>query len=95
MQLYMTGIVALSNLFFRFIARKHREGQANRAQRKLEKLQQGTQGSQATSTTPAPEVQAEPTAPAPEVQAEPNATKELNETTAKSKSKKGGDNDEQ
>jgi uncharacterized membrane protein len=40
MALFTVGIVALSNLFFRFIARKHREGQVKRAQRKLEKTSQ-------------------------------------------------------
>jgi uncharacterized membrane protein len=52
MALFTVGIVALSNLFFQFIARKHRESQTKRAQRKLEKLQQGGQGPQAASTAP-------------------------------------------
>jgi uncharacterized membrane protein len=51
MALFTVGIVALSNMFFRFIARKHREGQAKRAQRKLEKLQQGSRVSQVEPET--------------------------------------------
>jgi uncharacterized membrane protein len=97
MALFTVGIVALSNLFFQFIARKHREGQVKRAQRKLEKLQQGSQAAPTAST---PEPQAAPTEPTPEPQAASAAPKTLEteatpDTTAKSKSKKGGDKDEQ
>jgi len=54
MALLTVGIIALTNAFFRFIARKHREGQVKRAQKREEKLRQNFQAGQEA----APDVQA-------------------------------------
>jgi uncharacterized membrane protein len=105
MALFTVGIVALSNLFFQFIARKHREGQVKRAQRKLEKLQQGTQTSQAApadqvaaTATPTQTSDAAPATPetaAPAEQVAALETEATAATIAEPETKKGGDNDEQ
>jgi uncharacterized membrane protein len=87
MALFTVGIVALSNMFFRFIARKHREGQVKRAQRKLEKLQQGAQAPKAAPETT--EGQASTAAP------ETTETEAPAATIAEPEIMKGGDNDEQ
>lgn len=94
MALLTVGIVALTNVFFRFIARKHRESQIRRAQRKHEKLQQRVQpapAAPATSAAPATAVDSAPTVASAtaETIAEPAAT------IAETETKKGGDNDEQ
>ncbi len=86
MALFTVGIVALSNVFFKLIARKHKEGQAKRAQRKLEKLRQGAQTSQEAAAA----AQEEPTT-APEA----IDTEVATPTIAELETKKGGDNDEQ
>lgn len=91
MALFTVGIVALSNLLFRFIARKHREGQVKRAQRKFEKLQQNAQG---TATAPAAPAAPENPAPA-QTPAAPETAEAPTATIAEPESKKGGDNDEQ
>lgn len=94
MALFTVGIVALSNLFFRFIARKHREGQVKRAQRKLEKLQQNAQGSQSAPASPAAPIAPE----TPTAQETPTAMESIEapaDTIVESEPKKGGDNDEQ
>jgi uncharacterized membrane protein len=83
MALFTVGIVALSNLFFQFIARKHREGQVKRTQKKLEKLQQSGRNSQEAAISPATSAE---TIKESEI-AEPEI--------ADPESKKGGDNDEQ
>lgn len=98
MALFTVGIVALSNLFFQFIARKHREGQVKRAQRKLEKLQ-GFQNPQAAQTEP--EVKPATTGPAIDsATIEPEAIESEKAEApaaeiAEPKAKKGGDKNEQ
>ena len=96
MALLTVGIVALSNIFFRFIARKHREGQVKRAQRKQEKLQQRA------GANYAPTAGAEPTVSAAEAGVElaaptvPSAEATPEEPIVlETETKKGGENDEQ
>lgn len=100
MALLTVGIIALANVFFRFIARKHREGQVKRAQKREEKMRQNYQaGPEAVPSAPVATIAVEPKAAAPqeepaaapaEVEAETAETApEENETA------KGGDKDEQ
>lgn len=56
MAVLTVGIVALTNMFFRFIARKHRESQVNKAQKKYDKLQQSNPSTVDTTTTASPVV---------------------------------------
>lgn len=100
MGLLTVGIVALTNLFFRFIARKHREGQVKRAQKKHEKLLQREQASRPAPVNSA--AQANPDAPvnsaAQEVQpaqATLETTESIDSPLEAPTTQKGGDKDEQ